>query len=153
MPYVTGEDLVDDVLFRGGEPTDGTSDFEAKVLDYLNQVYVEIVAGGLRFAPNVPRQDWSWLYAEATLTLQTVISTGTVNVTKNSVSGVFSSAPTASAAGWHIRPVGSGSGRVSRSTPTRRLLRPSRSIPSILARRTPGRPTSCSKSTMRSTQP
>lgn len=99
--YTTGEDLVTDILFRAGEPTDGTSDFDTVALQYLNRAYQGIWAGGSELDPEID-EVWWWLTPtlEGTLTLNPVITTGTVSVTQNSTSITFSSAPASSVAGY-----------------------------------------------------
>jgi hypothetical protein len=53
-------DLITDVLFRAGEPTDGTSQYQATVLSYLNRAYLGIAAGGGELVPGM-REEWRWL--------------------------------------------------------------------------------------------
>lgn len=105
MPnYQYSSDLVDDILFRAGELTDGTSDFEAIALQYLNRAYRTICAGGGEFAPSV-NENWWWLmkYPPQVLTLQPLIE-GTVTVTKNSTAITFASSPLLSTvANYHIK--------------------------------------------------
>lgn len=107
MPFDTTDQILDDVLFRAGEQTDGTSDFRSKALDNINRVYFEIINGGSSFAPEL-REDWYWLYAESNLIIEKVINDGTVSVTENSASVNFSTVKAASVAGWHVRFGGSG---------------------------------------------
>lgn len=97
-------DIVNDILFRGGEQTDGTSDYEAKALEYLNRAYQALWMGGREMDPQV-NEDWYWLLSStpSTLTLSPAITTGTVQVTNNSTAIIFSSAPAASVAGYHFR--------------------------------------------------
>lgn len=100
--YTYSSDLLNDALFRAGEPTDGTSDFDTQALAYLNRAYQAVWMGGSEFAPEV-NENWWWLKAEATLTLQTSITTGTISVTNNSTTITFSSAPSSSVAGWFFK--------------------------------------------------
>jgi len=103
----TSADLIDDVLFRAGEPTDGTSDFNAVALIYLNRAYSILWMGGGEFAPNI-QEDWWWLRKSTPgiLTIQPGIdNTTTVSVTRGSTSITFSAAPTppidaSLASGW-----------------------------------------------------
>jgi hypothetical protein len=101
MPYETGQDLKADVLFRSGEESEG-SDWDSKVLDYLNRVYQTLAAGASEFLPEYI-EDWWWMRGSDVLTLEPVISTGTVAVTQNSTSITFSSAPASSVTGWRFR--------------------------------------------------
>ena len=85
--YTTAQDLVNDVLFRANEPTDGTSDFDSQALQYLNRAYQGIWSGGSELVPTVNEQ-WWWLRADAqgTIILNPIIKAGTANVTHNSTS-------------------------------------------------------------------
>lgn len=105
--YTFSSDLVDDILFRAGEPTDGTSNFESVALQYLNRAYRALWMGGGEFLDG-NNQNWWWLRKDppGTLTLQPSISTGSVNVTNNSTSITFSSAPASSVAGYFFRVTG-----------------------------------------------
>jgi len=102
--YTTSADLVEDILWRGGEKTDGTSDYDAKALTYLNRAYQGIWSGGSELDPNV-QEVWWWLRKDdqGVLTLNPKITTGTVSVTNNSASITFSSGPTPSVAGRHVK--------------------------------------------------
>jgi hypothetical protein len=53
-------DLLMDVLFRSGEPVDGTSEFASTALSYLNRAYFGIAAGGGELIPGM-QEDWPWL--------------------------------------------------------------------------------------------
>lgn len=112
--YTTTPDLLADALFRVGEPTDGTSDFDTVALTYLNRVYQALCLGGEELNPDL-HEDWWWLRKSppGLLTLQPVITTGTVAVTNNNTAVTFSSAPSASVAGWLLK-VDGGSGDVYR---------------------------------------
>lgn len=102
--YTTSQDIVNDVLTRGHEPTDGTSDFDTDVVTWLNRAYLGILSGGAELDPDVD-EEWWWLRADdqGVLTLNPLIETGTVTVTNNSASITFSSAPTPSVAGRHFK--------------------------------------------------
>lgn len=91
-------DILADALFRAGELTDGTSDFNSQALVYLNRAYRSIWQGGGEFDPQI-NEVWWWLKSEGSIILQTTIDTGTVNVSNNSTSVTFSSAPSNSVAG------------------------------------------------------
>jgi hypothetical protein len=102
--YNTAADLVNDILGRSDEATDGTSDFDALALQYLNRAYIGIWKGGAELVPEV-REAWWWLRkdAQGVLTLDPSISAGTVIVTNNNSGVTFSSAPTLSVSGWHFK--------------------------------------------------
>jgi hypothetical protein len=102
--YTTSQDIVNDILVRGAEPTDGTSDFDADVVTWLNRAYLGILSGGSELDPDV-NEIWWWLRSDdqGVLTLNPITNTGTINVTNNSTSVTFSSAPAASQAGRHFK--------------------------------------------------
>ncbi|MGW8182127.1 MAG: phage adaptor protein, partial [bacterium] len=100
--YQYSSDLVNDILFKAGEPIDGTSDFDSKALTYLNRAYQALWMGGAEFDPEI-NEEWFWLKTTGILTLNAAITTGTIAVTDDSASITFSSAPASSLAGWHIK--------------------------------------------------
>lgn len=102
--YTFSQDLVNDILFRAGEGTDGSSDFEAVALQYLNRAYQALVNGGSEIDPDV-QEDWWWARKDppGVLNLVSSITAGTVTVTNNSTTITFSSAPASSVAGYFFR--------------------------------------------------
>lgn len=103
--YQFSSDLINDVLFRAGESTDGTSDFEAAALQYINRAYQAIWSGGAEIAPEV-NEPWWWLFKEANFLTDASIATGTVSVTLGSASITFSVAPAASVVGFWFKVTG-----------------------------------------------
>ena len=106
--YRYSSDLINDALFRTGEPTDGTSDFQAQGLQYLNRAYQIIQLGGMEIDLSV-NESWWWLEKSppGTLTLQPKL-TGNASVTNKSAGITFSAAPTPAidlslASGWFLR--------------------------------------------------
>lgn len=97
-------DLKKDVLERVGELTDGTSDFDTRVVKYINDAYQGLFAGGSEFSLDM---DEFWIWAKARrpliLTLLPAIETGTVTLTKGSTDGTFSSGPVASQEGRFLK--------------------------------------------------
>lgn len=100
--YQYSSDLIEDILDRAGEPTDGTSDFDASALKYLNRAYQALWNGGGEFESQI-NETWWWLQTEGNIILQPVISLDTVSVTNNSDSITFSSAPVPSVSGYFFR--------------------------------------------------
>ncbi len=100
--YQYAADILDDVLFRAGEATDGTSEFHTAALRYINRAYQAVWQGGSELDPSI-REDWLWLRSTATLTLNPKITTGTVSVTNNSTAVTFSSAPSSSVADYFFQ--------------------------------------------------
>lgn len=105
--YTFSKDLVDDVLFRAGEGTDGTSDFQATALQYLNRAYQALVNGGSEVDPNI-QEDWWWAKKRqpGVINLLPAYDTGSVAVTNNSTTITFSPAPADSMTGRFFRVVG-----------------------------------------------
>ena len=102
--YTTSADIIDDVLTRAGEPIDTSSDEYSNVVRWVNRAYQGIWSGGSEIDPNI-QEAWWWLRkdSQGVLTLNPLINTGTVNVSNNSTSITFSSAPTPSVAGRHFK--------------------------------------------------
>jgi len=106
--YAHGTDLVTDILFRNGEPTDGTSDFDTVALQYLNRGYQMIWTGGAELVPTI-NEEWWWLRKNppGVITLDPRVDGGTVSVTNNSAAVTFSAAPDptiqATTTGWFFR--------------------------------------------------
>jgi hypothetical protein len=102
----TSADLKAQGLFGAGELTDGTSDLDDQALVYLNRAYREIYMGGQAFLPDV-NETWWWMKAESSIILEANIITGTVNITNNNTSAVFSSTPSPTidtdVTGWHLK--------------------------------------------------
>jgi hypothetical protein len=99
----TTADILDEVLRRCGELTDGNSSYEASALRYVNNAYRSILSGGNEFGIDVGEP---WVWAQATspqlLTLLPAYTTGTITVTADSTTASFSSAPSYSVAGWFL---------------------------------------------------
>lgn len=95
-------DLMDYILFKAGEKTDGTSDYDASALIYLNSAYRKIWQGGSEFDPEI-NEDWTWLRGEGNIILQPKITTGTVSVTNNSATATLSSAPSVDLDNWFFK--------------------------------------------------
>jgi|TARA_Y100000310_G_scaffold103908_1_gene102236 hypothetical protein len=102
--YTTSADLLDDALDRAGEATDGTSDFNAAAIRFLNRAYQGIWSGGSELDPDI-REAWWWLRKDdqGILILNPMINDGSVDVTNNSASITFSTGPTPSVAGRHFK--------------------------------------------------
>jgi hypothetical protein len=86
MPYSNTRQIKEDVLFRGGEPIAG-SQFDAKVVDYINRVYFAIASGASEFLSEYI-DDWWWLRASDSLVLEPRLL-GQVAVTNGSTSITF----------------------------------------------------------------
>ncbi len=108
--YETVDDLRLDALWRAGEPTDGSSNYATKVMEYLNAAQLGLLIGG-PFGPgdergmDLPVVDWWWARKRPYGVFNTEASrtTGTVTATQGSTTLTFSSAPSQSLAGWRVR--------------------------------------------------
>jgi len=91
--YTTSADLLDDILFRIGEATDGTSDYNAAAIRYLNRAYQALWGGGTEIDPNT-NESWWWLRKSdpGVLTILPRV-TGTASVTNNSTTVTLSVDP------------------------------------------------------------
>lgn len=102
----TNAEIVNDALFRAGELTDGSSDYEGKALEYLNRVYTKIAAGGSELDTTI-NEKWLWLRSTTPQVLTLLpIETGSASVVNGSDAIVFSVAPTISLAGRFFRTTG-----------------------------------------------
>jgi hypothetical protein len=112
--YANACDLKVDILWRAGEPTDGTSDYDITSLVYLNRAYQTLCLGGAELAPEV-QEDWWWLRKSppGVLILQPAYATGTITVTNNNTAVTFSAAPSFTAQGWFLR-IAEGNGDIFR---------------------------------------
>lgn len=103
----TTADYVNAVLRKCGETTNGSSQYTTDVLEYLNKVHTDVIAGGTLFDLDVDDNFvWAMSRNPYVLTLQPAITAGTVTLTLDSTALTFSSAPTKSLAGWHIQMAG-----------------------------------------------
>ena len=101
--YKYTSDLIDDVLFRAGEKTDGSSDFATAALRYLNRAYQAIWMGGTEFDPTI-NDTWWWLKREAVIIMDTPDSTLTVNsLTNGSTTMSVTTAPAQNMDGWYVK--------------------------------------------------
>lgn len=103
------DDIKKDVLFRAGEPTNGSSDFEAEVLQYINRAYMTLCVGGLEFNEDI-QEAWWWLRKNqpGVLILQAPYTVGSASVTNNSNVVILSSPPTFPAEGYFFRATNTG---------------------------------------------
>lgn len=102
--YQYTSDLLADILFRAGEETNGSSDFNAVALQYLNRAYQALVMGGSEIDPEA-NEDWWWAkkHPPGVLNLLPVYDAGTVSVTNNSDAITLSVAPAYSAAQYFFQ--------------------------------------------------
>jgi hypothetical protein len=106
VALANARELKQDVLFRASEPLTG-SQWDAKVMDYLNRVYRTLSTGASEFLPEFV-EDWWWMRQDAVLMLEPNYNTGLVAVTQGSTSITFTPAPASSLAGRRLRVKPSG---------------------------------------------
>ncbi len=70
--FRTTADLVDRVLKRCGEPTNGNSAYEADTLEHINNVHHTIVAGGNIFDLEVD-EAWTWAKSKTPMLLRCLL--------------------------------------------------------------------------------
>lgn len=98
--YTNVDDIRTGILRRGGEKTDGTSEFHATALEYINRAFLRILQEGIALP-------WTRKVAGVFNTLAK-ITAGTLAVTKGSTSITFSSAPASSVKDFKLRVDGKG---------------------------------------------
>lgn len=101
--FRTTADIMDSILTRCGEVTSGRSAYESRALDYLNRIHHTIINGGNEFDVELD-EPWLWAHSKRPIILELQPKvTGSIALTKGSAAGTFTSAPTQSLSGWHIR--------------------------------------------------
>lgn len=102
-------ELLDDILFRAGEQTDSTSNFNAQALIYLNRAYRTLCMGGGEFLEG-NNQNWWWLRKSPSglLTILPSYTEGTVNALNGYSIITFSGAPALDLDGWFFQVLGHG---------------------------------------------
>jgi len=130
---VTTDDLQQYALWLSGEPTDGTSDYNDRIVQHMNTVYQTFVNGGTlgtrdiatsaglyEHVVDIPTTDWLWLRKYPPFAFNTTAAIigsaasvvqsgpppetiGTVSVTTGSTLITFSIAPSKSVANWRLR--------------------------------------------------
>lgn len=102
--YQYTTDILADILFRAGEQTDGSSDFNAVALRYLNRAYTSLLMGGGEIDPDC-NEDWWWSrkHPPGVLNLSASYNTGTISVTNNSSTVTLSSPPIYSVEGYFLQ--------------------------------------------------
>ena len=99
-------DILDEILAKAGEPTNGNSPFETTALTYANRAHAEIIGGASIFNLEVA-EPWVWARSRypMVLELQPAVS-DTASFVSASTSFTFGNAPTTSLEGWHIQASG-----------------------------------------------
>lgn len=137
---ITTDDLKTNALWLAGEPTDGTSDYDAQALTWMQLIYNTFVNGGTtgtrdvaqaaglyEHLVDIPTNDWLWLRKFppfAFVTTPAILGSGagvatsspppvvigTVTLTNGSPTISFSTAPAVSVAGWRLKLITQASG-------------------------------------------
>lgn len=107
--FRTSADILDEILLKSGEPTNGNSPFESRAVTYANKVHHAIIGGGNIFNLNVD-EPWVWARSHSPIVIELMpaYTTGSVSCTQDSISITFSVAPTSSLEGWHFQVNGKG---------------------------------------------
>lgn len=108
--FRTTADLVDSILTRCGEVTNGNSSYDTggDVLGFLNRVHFSLIAGGTiaigKDSTVEIDETWPWAKAKRPLILelQPKYDSATVALTLGSEVGTLSAAPSYSLEGWYI---------------------------------------------------
>lgn len=105
--FRTSADILDEILQKAGEPTNGNSPFEARALTYANKVHHAIIGGGNIFNLEAD-EPWVWARSKhpIIIELQPAFTTGSVTATYGETDIVFTSAPSVSLEGWHFQIAG-----------------------------------------------
>lgn len=97
----TSADILDFAQDFLGEPTDGTSDYDAETIVFLNEIYQQILDDEKMFIPSAKKDPPGSLF------LEPYITTGTVAVTQDSKTATFSTTPSAAkdtnVTGWWLK--------------------------------------------------
>lgn len=118
---ITTDDLKAYALWLSGEPTDGTSDYDERILQHMQTIYNTLVNGGVTGTRdlavsaglysqivNIPTTDWLWLRKFPPFVFNTtparLSDLGVLVVTNSSDIISFGVAPTGiSMAGWRLK--------------------------------------------------
>src|SRR4029450_3484909 len=106
--YRFTSDLLEDLLWRGGELFVGTSEYQVpQGLRYLNRGLEALALGGAEFEASI-QEDWWWLRKSppGVLTLEPTYSLGSVAMTGGSTTIVFSVPPLTARGGGVLAVVG-----------------------------------------------
>lgn len=100
----TNHDIINDALFRAGEPIDGTSDFYAQTIIDYNRIYLALCSGGMELAKDVD-EIWWWLRkpTPGIISLQPAFL-GNAVVTFNSATVTLATPPAYSLKNWYLFP-------------------------------------------------
>jgi hypothetical protein len=128
---ITTDDLKGYALWLAGEPTDGSSDYDERIVQHMQMVYNTFVTGGTvgvrdvaqsaglyEHLVDIPTTDWYWLRKQppfafntqpailgvnSGITLNQGTTIGTIALTFGSKTVVFSIAPAVSVAGFRVK--------------------------------------------------
>jgi len=102
--FRTTADLVDAILNRAGEPTNGNSSYESDALTYANKVHKTVIAGGTIFDYEID-ETWKWAKSRTPMVIELMpaYETGSITLTNGDEAGTFSAAPSISLKGYHLQ--------------------------------------------------
>lgn len=102
--YENTSDLKKGVLHRCGELDDGSSEYDQKVIEYLNRAYQAVLSGSAELGIDLG-EPWPWaqLRYPKVLTLLPAIDNIAVDATNNSTTITLGSVPPNNLQDWHIQ--------------------------------------------------
>lgn len=103
MAYETFGDLRKQALTKAGEVETQQSKYWDKMLEYIQQSYLDILSGSNKFNLDFSRGwDWARETSPIHVTLKAPVTDGSATLTVGSLNGTFSVAPTISVEGWYL---------------------------------------------------
>ncbi len=103
MAYTTFGDLRKQALTKAGEVDTQQSKYWDKMLEYVQQSYLDVLSGSNKFNLDFSRGwDWARETNPKHIILKAPVSEGQVTLTQGSLNGFFSVAPTANLEGWYL---------------------------------------------------
>ena len=102
--YNNTTDIKQDVLHHCGELDDGTSEYDARVITYINRAQQAILSGAAELGLELG-EPWPWAINKypSVLTLNAAITSLTITATFGSTAITFGSTPSINLQDWYIR--------------------------------------------------
>lgn len=102
--FRTTADIINEILQKSGEVTNGNSPFQTRALTYANKVHHAIIGGGSIFNINVD-EPWVWARSHFPIVveMQPAYTSGYATVLTGSNNISFQSASSVSLEGWHFQ--------------------------------------------------
>lgn len=102
--FYSGADLKKLTLVKAGEITDGSSSYDALVMEYINNLYFSMLSGANEFDIDLG-EPWTWAQAEAPVSLRLLpaYEQSTITISNGATSGSFGVAPTISLLDYYLK--------------------------------------------------